>query len=73
LRLSTDASPSRQIVRLLHRQKALIMVLKTIFLGWKPLMWHSVFCYFCTIPPSQFQNLNPVQGLGVQLTTRFSL
>ena len=35
-----------QIVRLLHRQKALIMIMKTIFKAWKPLLWHSLFCLF---------------------------
>jgi hypothetical protein len=35
-----------QIVRLLNRQKALILVMKTIFQAWKPLLLHSIFCCF---------------------------
>lgn len=35
-----------QIARLLHRQKALIVVLRTIFRAWRPLMIHSFFCLF---------------------------
>lgn len=35
-----------QIARLLHRQKALIVVLKTIFSAWRPLLIHTFFCAF---------------------------
>ena len=35
-----------QVVRLLHRQKALIVVLRTIFRAWKPLLIHTFFCMF---------------------------
>eukprot|EP01051_Picozoa_sp_SAG22_P003802 SAG22_NODE_190_length_15715_cov_21.164980_4_plen_2282_part_00 len=35
-----------QVVRLLHRQKELILVMKTIFKAWRPLLWHSLFCLF---------------------------
>jgi uncharacterized protein YgiM (DUF1202 family) len=35
-----------QVVRLLHRQKALIVVLKTIFRAWRPLLVHTFFCTF---------------------------
>jgi hypothetical protein len=35
-----------QVVRLLQRQKALLVVLRTIFRAWKPLLIHSFFCVF---------------------------
>ena len=35
-----------QVVRLLNRQKALLMILRTIFQAWKPIMIHSFFCVF---------------------------
>ena len=35
-----------QLARLLHKQKALLVVLKTIFAAWKPICLHSVFCMF---------------------------
>jgi hypothetical protein len=35
-----------QIARLLQRMKALRVVLRTIFSSWKPLLVHSVFCFF---------------------------
>lgn len=35
-----------QVVRLLHRQKALILVMRTIFKAWRPLLYHSIFCVF---------------------------
>eukprot|EP01043_Picozoa_sp_COSAG02_P037378 COSAG02_NODE_2799_length_8009_cov_10.033375_1_plen_1293_part_00 len=35
-----------QVVRLLHRQKALILVMRTIFKAWRPLVYHSIFCVF---------------------------
>ena len=62
-----------QIVRLLHRQKALIMVMKTIFKAWKPLLWHSLFCLFsmsvfAIIGMHMFGgSLGPVSRHGLQL------
>lgn len=35
-----------QVVRLLHRQKALVVVLRTIFKAWKPLSIHTAFSMF---------------------------
>lgn len=35
-----------QVVRLLHRKKALIHVMRTIFKAWRPLLYHSIFCVF---------------------------
>jgi hypothetical protein len=35
-----------QVVRLLQRQKALAIVLRTIFKAWRPLAIHSFFCFF---------------------------
>ena len=35
-----------QLARLLHKQKALLVVLKTIFAAWKPICLHSFFCMF---------------------------
>eukprot|EP01043_Picozoa_sp_COSAG02_P018298 COSAG02_NODE_852_length_16531_cov_9.899586_1_plen_1228_part_00 len=35
-----------QVIRLLSRQKALLLVLKTIGRAWKPLLIHSGFCLF---------------------------
>jgi hypothetical protein len=35
-----------QLARLLHKQKALKVVLKTIFSAWKPICIHSLFCCF---------------------------
>ena len=35
-----------QLARLLHKQKALMVVLKTIFAAWKPIVLHSFFCCF---------------------------
>lgn len=35
-----------QITRLLHKNKALKVVLKTIFSAWKPICVHAIFCCF---------------------------
>ena len=35
-----------QVVRLLHRQKALLVILRTIFQAWRPILAHSIFCAF---------------------------
>eukprot|EP01043_Picozoa_sp_COSAG02_P000474 COSAG02_NODE_8_length_60691_cov_104.994752_40_plen_2944_part_00 len=35
-----------QIARLLHKQKALKVVLQTIFSAWKPICVHAIFCAF---------------------------
>jgi hypothetical protein len=35
-----------QIARFLARQKSLMVILKTIFSVWKPLLIHSIFCLF---------------------------
>lgn len=35
-----------QLLRFMHRQRALMDVLKTVFKAWRPLAIHSVFCAF---------------------------